>query len=449
MQRIAIIGSGIAGLGAAHALGEAARAGQPGPAVTLFEAGAHFGGHAHTVDITLDGVSHGVDIGFLVFNHRTYPGLTRLLQGLGVDTAASDMSFSVQARAQGLEWSGTNLAGVFAQARNLARPGFWRMLADIARFNRLTTALAEAGDDAALAQTVGDFLQAQRFSDEFRRWYLLPMIACIWSCPSQQMLGFPIGTLIRFCHNHGLLQVSNRPQWMTVRGGSRQYVRRIVQGLKDARLDTPVRGVQRLADGVRVHTAHGSETFDQLVLACHSDQALRLLGVDASVEEQAVLGAIRYQPNRALLHTDTSLLPQRRRAWAAWNYETAVDGAEADVCLHYLINRLQPLPWQQSVVVSLNPVRAPRAGTVLGEFDVEHPVFDLAAVAAQRQLPGLQGRRRTWFCGAWTGYGFHEDGLASGQRVAQMLLAEEDASQRVADGARPPRPSALYLARAA
>ena len=445
MQRIAIIGSGIAGLSAAHALGQAASPNRPGPAVTLFEAGTHFGGHAHTVDVTLDGVSHGVDTGFLVFNHRTYPGLTQLFSDLGVATAESEMSFSVQARAQGLEWSGTNLAGVFAQARNLARPAFWRMLADIARFNRLTTALAEAGDDAALAQTVGDLMQAQRFSVEFQRWYLLPMIACIWSCPSQQMLAFPIGTLIRFCHNHGLLQVSDRPQWMTVRGGSRQYVRRIVQGLSDARLNTPVLGVQRLADGVRVHTARGSEVFDQLVMACHSDQALRLLGLDASADEQRVLGAIRYHPNRALLHTDTRLLPQRRRAWAAWNYETAADGAEAGVCLHYLINRLQPLPWRRPVEVSLNPEREPQADQVIGEFAVDHPVFDLAAGAAQRQLPGLQGQRRTWFCGAWTGYGFHEDGLVSGQRVAQALQA----ALRTTDPSDSPVSSALPMAQAA
>ena len=463
MQRIAIVGSGIAGLSAARLLSRPTPGAPLGHAVTLFEAGSHFGGHAHTVDVTLNAVSHGVDTGFLVFNHRTYPGLTRLFDELGVQTAPAEMSFSVQAReaamSPALEWSGTDLNGVFAQRRNMLRPDFLRMLADILRFNRLTTALALAADQGnetsaasgassasgasgasgmALQQTVGEFLDQHRFSDVFRRWYLLPMIACIWSCPARQMLAFPMLTLVRFCHNHGLLQVSNRPQWRTVRGGSRQYVRRIVQGLADARLNTPVLAVHRDASGVRVNTAHGSEHFDELVLACHSDQALRLLGAGATADERRVLGAIRYQPNRAVLHTDTALLPQQPRAWAAWNYETQAGvgaqstaeaggnvqtPARAGVCLHYLINRLQPLPWQQPVLVSLNPLRAPRVDQVIAEFSVDHPVFDQGALAAQRELPGLQGQHNTWFCGAWTGYGFHEDGLVSGQRVADALLA--------------------------
>ncbi|MDH5540185.1 MAG: FAD-dependent oxidoreductase, partial [Rhizobacter sp.] len=408
MQRIAIIGSGIAGLAAAQALTRL-----PGRvAVTLFEAAGHFGGHANTVDITLDGVSHGVDTGFLVCNERTYPGLLGLFAELGVETAPSDMSFSVQARRAGLEWSGSDLAGVFAQPANLLQPAFWRMLADIARFNRLCTGLAQRGDITALEQPVGDFLDGHRFSREFRDWYLLPMIACIWSCPTEQMLAFPIATLIRFCHNHGLLQVSRRPQWLTVRGGSRQYVRRIIERLADARLHTPVLGVQRREAGALLRTTRGVEHFDQLVFACHSDQALRLLGSDASSDESMVLGAIGTHPNRAVLHTDASLLPVRRSAWAAWNYEssnTPDDAGAPGVCLHYLLNRLQPLPWQQPVIVSLNPIREPRADTVIQRFDYEHPVFDAAAIAAQASLAEIQGRRRSWFCGAWTGYGFHED----------------------------------------
>ena len=421
MQRVAVIGSGIAGLTAARELSRAA--GGAAPAVTLFEAGTHFGGHAHTVDMRLDGVRHGVDTGFLVYNERTYPGLVRLFGELGVETTLAEMSFSVQVRNRALEWSGSNLAGVFAQRSNLVRPAFWRMLADILRFNRKCTALAARPLDGAMSQSVGDFLAEHRFSDAFRQWYLLPMIACIWSCPPAQMLAFPIGTLIRFCHNHGLLQVNNRPQWRSVKGGSREYVRRIMADLRDARLDTRVLGVKRVPAGVLVRTASGSEHFDRLVLACHSDQALRLLGDDVTAAERQVLGAIRYQHNRAVLHTDASLLPQRRAAWAAWNHETAAQGAEAGVCLHYLINRLQDLPWQRSVIVSLNPLREPQSDTVVQEFDYEHPVFDLAAVAAQRKLPELQGQRQTWFCGAWAGYGFHEDGLRSGQAAAVSLLS--------------------------
>jgi uncharacterized protein len=426
MKRVAVVGSGIAGLGVAYAL---ARDTAHPAHVTLFEAGAHFGGHANTVDVTLEGVTHGVDTGFLVFNERTYPNLIRLFAELGVDTAPSDMSFSVQARQDGLEWSGSDLGTVFAQKRNLLRPRFLGMLADLLRFNRLTTAIAERNEDAELQEPIGDFLDRHRFGPAFRQWYFLPMIGCIWSCPADQMLRFPIGTMIRFCHNHGLIQVSNRPQWRTVTGGSRHYVRRMLQDIGDARLNTPVRQVRRLppasgAAGVMVATEHGSERFDEVVLACHSDQALALLA-DATDDERRVLGAIRYHPNRAVLHTDTSVLPQRRRAWAAWNYARAADAGreQAAVCLHYLINRLQPLPWQQPVIVSLNPDPAhePAPGQVLREFDYAHPVFDRAAVTAQRELPAIQGRSHVWFCGAWARYGFHEDGLMSALAVVDGL----------------------------
>jgi len=426
MSRVAVIGSGIAGLGAAWNLGREA-----GTRVTLFEADARFGGHAHTVDVTLDGVTHGVDTGFLVFNERTYPQLIRLFADLGVETAPSDMSFSVQAVDAGLEWSGSSLDTVFAQRSNLLRPAFWGMLRELLRFNALATRLATEGGDVELAQPVGDFLHQHGFGAAFRDWYLLPMVACIWSCPTEQMLRFPVGTLIRFCHNHGLIQVNGRPQWHTVAGGSRRYVDKMVAAIGDARAATPVRGLRRLPTGVDVLTDAGSERFDQVVLACHSDQALRLLGADATAEEREVLGAIRYHDNEAVLHTDTALLPRRRRAWAAWNYERAPQpGREgAAVCLHYLINRLQPLPWQQPVIVSLNPVREPRPDAVLRRIAYAHPVFDLAAIRAQRRVAALQGRRRTWFCGAWTGYGFHEDGLRSALAVVQGLRRAAQAGE--------------------
>lgn len=439
MKRIAVIGSGISGLGAAHRLRQA-----PGArAITLFEAGRHFGGHANTVDVTLPDasgrpVTHGVDTGFLVFNERTYPNLIRLFAELGVRAAPSDMSFSVQVPhdAQGLsglrpglEWCGSSLDTVFAQRSNLASPAFWRMLSDLLRFNRLATSLAERGDEARLRQPIGDFLREHRFGQAFQEGYLLPMVACIWSCPVQQMMRFPIATLIRFCHNHGLLQVANRPQWFTVAGGSRQYVRRIIESIGDARLNCPVERVVPLGElgqaGVMVHSARGAERFDDVVLACHPDQAMRLLGEAVSEQERSVLGAIRYHPNRAVLHTDTNLLPSRQKAWAAWNYERAslVGQEDRHVCLHYLINRLQPLPWQKPVVVSLNPLREPSPASVLAEFDYDHPVFDQAAIEAQGRLPELQGRRHLWFAGAWAGYGFHEDGLKAGLSAAESLLA--------------------------
>ena len=427
-MKVAVIGSGISGLAAAHRLRGHAR-------VTLFEAGSYFGGHTHTVDVSLPDrhghtVTHGVDTGFLVFNERTYPGLIALLAELQVPTAPSDMSFSVQVPGAGvlgaraLEWSGSNLATVFAQRRNLLRPRFWGMLSELLRFNRLCTDLAESGQEQALVQPLGDFLDQHGFGPAFRHWYFLPMLGCIWSCPTDQMLRFPVATMVRFCHNHGLIQVQNRPQWHTVAGGARRYVHAILQGL-DARLATPVTHIERTMAGVSVRAAGVTEPFDAVVLAVHSDQALRLLA-QPSAAERRVLGAIRYQPNRAVLHTDTRVMPRRRAAWAAWNYERAADGAQesARVCLHYWINRLQPLPFAQPVLVSLNPVSPIDPAKILGEFDYDHPVFDLSAWSAQKQVAELQGVQRTWFAGAWTGYGFHEDGLQSGYRAADALLAQ-------------------------
>lgn len=418
IRRVAVVGSGISGLSVAHALADEAQ-------VTLFEAGTYFGGHTHTVDITIEGQTHGVDTGFLVFNERTYPKLIALFGELQVPTAPSDMSFSVQVPDIGLEWSGSDLNTVFAQRRNLMRPAFWRMLRDLTRFNRLATALAERGTALEQQQAIGDFLDEHRFSAEFRDWYFLPMIGCIWSCPTDQMLRFPIATMIRFCHNHGLIQVTNRPRWYTVQGGARQYVEKLLRRIPDARLNAPVRSVRRSHSGGRVSVAtdHGTELFDEVVLACHSDQSLALLA-DATPAEREVLGAIRYHRNRAVLHTDTAVLPRRKIAWAAWNYERARAGSResAAVCLHYLINRLQPLPFKTPVVVSLNPISELRADTIHGEYDYAHPVFDAAAIAAQQRVPSLQGEAHTWFCGAWTRYGFHEDGLMSGLAVVDGLL---------------------------
>jgi predicted NAD/FAD-binding protein len=427
-MKIAIVGSGIAGLAAAHTLRSQAD-------ITLFEAGTYFGGHTHTVDLTLDGptgpVTHGVDTGFLVFNERTYPQLIKLLADLEVTTTKSDMSFSVQvpgACAGGpLEWSGSSLNTVFAQRSNLVNPRFLRMLRDVLRFNRLATDIAVRGAEAELMQPLADFLRQHALSTEFRDWYFLPMLGCIWSCPTDQMLQFPVATMIRFCHNHGLIQVSHRPQWWTVAGGARHYVEKIVAHISDKRLNSPVDRITRDAQGVLVTACGQSERFDKVVLATHSDQALALLG-DASHEEIDVLSAIRYQPNRAVLHTDTSVLPRQRRAWAAWNYERAAHTGtarpdEARVCLHYLINLLQPLPFSQPVVVSLNPLHDIDPAQVHGSFDYAHPAFDVAAIRAQGRVPALQGQQHTYFCGAWTGYGFHEDGLKSGLAVATRVLS--------------------------
>ena len=424
-QRIAIVGSGISGLSAAHHLKGQAE-------VTLFEAGDYFGGHTHTVDVTLPTPSgeqtHGVDTGFLVYNERTYPGLIGLFQDLQVVTVKSDMSFSVQvphANGRGaLEWNGANLNTVFAQRSNLFKPSFLRMLRDVIRFNTLATALAERNQDHELAQPLSEFLAQHQFSATFRDWYLLPMLGCIWSCPTDQMLQFPVATMIRFCHNHGLIQVNHRPQWYTVAGGARHYVDKIVAAIPDGRLNSPVMRIDRHADGVTVHTATGAEHFDHVILATHADQSLAMLGAPTPAE-QATLGAIRYHPNRAVLHTDTRVMPRKKLAWAAWNYERAAsDNTESTrVCLHYWLNLLQPLPFSQDVIVSLNPVREIDPTHILGEYSYAHPVFDLPAIQAQAQMPQLQGQQRTWFAGAWMGYGFHEDGFKAGRAAAQAWLA--------------------------
>ena len=423
--RIAIVGSGISGLSAAHHLLGAAD-------ITLFEAGDYFGGHTHTVDVTLPTPTgmqtHGVDTGFLVYNERTYPGLIALFEELQVETVKSDMSFSVQVPHKNgkgaLEWNGANLNTVFAQRSNLFKPSFLNMLRDVVRFNTLATELAERNQDHELAQPLSGFLFSHKFSDAFRDWYLLPMLGCIWSCPTDQMLKFPVATMIRFCHNHGLIQVNNRPQWYTVAGGARHYVEKILARIPDKRLNTPVQRIVRDAHSVSLQTHAGFERFDQVILASHADQSLAMLA-EPSAQERATLGAIRYHPNRAVLHTDTSVMPQKKLAWAAWNYERAAhDSTESTrVCLHYWLNLLQPLPFSQDVIVSLNPVREIDPAHVIGEYDYAHPVFDLPAIQAQANMPQLQGQQHTWFAGAWMGYGFHEDGFKAGRAAAQGLLA--------------------------
>jgi len=413
-SRIAVIGAGIAGLSSAWLLSDRYN-------VTMFESAQYFGGHSNTVDVTLEGLTHPVDTGFLVHNDLTYPNLIQLFAHLGVAVHATDMSFGVSIEDPDVEWAGTNLDTVFAQRSNFFRPRFLSMLRDILRFNRHAQRYLDEvrGESCTLA----DLLKKEGFGQAMQDWYLLPMAAAIWSSTVEDILDFPAENFLAFCLNHRLLQIENRPQWKTVVGGSREYVKAMLNKISDARLNCAVQRVSRDPQGVTIESAQGTERFDAVIFACHAPTALRLL--DASEQEREVLGGFRYQPNLAVLHTDTALLPRRKKVWSAWNYMTASGfGAERPVAVSYLLNQLQPLPFKTPVVVTLNPHRSPDPAKVIQHFDYEHPVLDMRAAQSQKMLSSIQGNDRAWFCGAWAGYGFHEDGLKSALRVVRDFGVE-------------------------
>jgi predicted NAD/FAD-binding protein len=412
-KRIAVIGAGITGLSAAWLLGQAHD-------VVLIEAEPRLGGHANTVLVPGDGGGETpVDTGFIVYNERTYPNFVALLDHLGVATQPTEMSFAVSLDAGRLEYSGTGLAGLFAQPGNLANPRFWAMLRGLVRFYRDATRDARAGSAAAM--TLGEYLAAGGYGAAFRDDHLLPMAAAIWSAPCSEILSYPAQAFLRFHHNHGLLQLTDRPLWRTVTGGSAVYVERLRSRFRGSvRLGTPARQVRRSPNEVLVAGDGWSERFDQVVFATHADRTLALLA-DPDPLEASALGAFRYSRNRAVLHGDEALMPRRRRAWASWNHLGERARPDAACAVTYWMNLLQDLPRQRPFFVTLNPPGRLRAETILREEVYEHPIFDRAALAAQEHLWSLQGARRSWFCGAYFGSGFHEDGLQSGLAVAEAL----------------------------
>ena len=412
-RHIAVVGSGISGLSAAWLLSHGHR-------VTLIEADARPGGHSNTVDCEVDGVDVAVDTGFIVYNPPAYPNLTALFRHLEVPTAQSNMSFSVSMGNGAYEYAGSGLAQVVGQAGNLLSLGHWRMIRDIPRFFKTTLAkLPSLSDDLTIAQ----FLKAEGYSDYFLERHLLPMAGAIWSAAPGDMRDYPAKAFLKFFNNHGLLRITNRPLWRTVKGGSREYVSRLIRsGTFETRLRTPVAAIRRHADGVTIRAVNGEEQgYDDVVIATHADQALSMLA-DASGEERQLLSCFRYSRNRAILHRDQGLMPKRRRLWSSWNYLSELPPYSATTsAVTYWMNKLQPLPVEAPLFVSLNPLEEPRMEKVLAEFDYAHPIFDPAAMAAQKELWKIQGTRHTWFCGAYWGSGFHEDGIQAGLAAAEGL----------------------------
>lgn len=410
MGRIAVVGSGISGLGAAWLLSRRYE-------VTLFEASDYLGGHTHTHDIQWEGERYAVDSGFIVFNPQHYPLLTRMFAELNVAVQPTTMSFSVHHAGSGLEYNAGSLNGLFCQRRNLLSPRFWGMLADLWRFYRQAPAVLHGQERFS---TLGAYLRRHRYSDAFRDQHLVPMASALWSSPSQTILEFPMGQLIGFMANHHMLQLSGRPQWQVVRGGSNSYVRALRQRWQVIeRLSTPILAIRRTPKGVVLKTSRCEEDFDHVVLACHADDALALLS-DATPTEQRVLGGLTYQDNDAVLHTDASVLPRDRRAWAAWNAHVPAD-PDAPCTVSYWMNALQSISSPQPFIVSLNRDHAIDPGKVLRRMRYRHPVQNAAALTAQTCKSEIQGVQNTWFAGAAWGFGFHEDGLRSGVDVAHGL----------------------------
>lgn len=417
MKKIAIIGTGVSGLTCGHLLHKHYD-------VTLFEKNDYIGGHTATVDVQHSGINYAVDTGFIVFNDRTYPYFEKLLERIGIKRKPTQMSFSVHNEATGFEYNGHTFTSLFAQRRNIVRPKFWRLLYDIVRFNKLCKALHAKGQYCE--QSLGELLQQHRFNDFFKYHYILPMGAAIWSTSIKEMENVGVEFFVKFFFNHGLLDITNRPQWYVIPGGSREYINPLIAGFADKiKLNSQIKSVERTNDGVTITFDNSEQShFDKVIFACHSDQALALLG-DPCEQETKVLGAIPYTENSVVLHTDISLLPDRKAAWASWNY-LLNDNTDKAAVVTYQMNILQGIESETQFCVTLNHLEGINQSKILREFTYHHPVFNQSSIAAQQLKHTVDGQNNTYFCGAYWYNGFHEDGVRSAVDVAKQLGVEFD-----------------------
>jgi uncharacterized protein len=418
MKKIAVIGSGITGVATSYYLN------QLGYEVHLFEAGSYFGGHTHTHKISFQEKEFSVDTGFLVHNDRTYPNLVPFLKGLGIEVHYSDMSFSVIEDKDNIAWAGTNLLTLFGQYKNILSPRFYKFVAEILHFNKRSGHyLEQAQEDHNFS--LGDLLDQNGYSEDFKRWYLLPMGGCIWSTPVDKMLSFPAHSFLRFCRNHGLLQISDRPQWKTIVGGCRQYVDKALSGIKYKYLNEPVASIMPFGKKVLLKTLKRQEEFDSCFMCCHPPESLKMIR-DASEELIHSLSQFSYQKNTAVLHHDHTILPEER-FWSAWNYRSGMSEEQKErVSVSYLINKLQPLPIKDPVIVTLNPIVPIDPDKVWKTIEYEHPIFNSESVRQQSEIMKWQGEGNLYFSGAWMRYGFHEDGILSAKLILNHFLEKED-----------------------
>ena len=418
MKKIAVIGSGISGTSAAYYLNKL------GYNVSLFESDNYFGGHTNTIDVEVDGLRLPVDTGFLVHNNRTYPNLIDFFNELKIETYQSNMSFSVMRKSDGITWAGTNLSTVFAQAKNLYSMRFYKFLKEVLRFNKFSrNYLSEC--EGKLEVTLEDLLMEKNYSKDFKKWYLLPMGGCIWSSPTNEMLKFPAFTFLNFCLNHGLLQIYNRPKWKTVLNGCKTYIEKALNEIDKKFLNEPVLEVTPENNKVKLITDKRTEFYDYCVISSHPPETLRILK-SADFETKELLSKFKFQKNEAVLHLDESILPEKKNAWASWNYLStkSIDGNDS-VSVSYLINKLQPLPFKKSVIVTLNPICKIDNNKIIKKISYKHPLFSTESIKAQAKLDNIQGINGIYFSGAWMRYGFHEDGILSTKKAIKKLLSDD------------------------